>query len=369
VNEGRDRVLFLDALRGLAVLLMMEQHLGVWLWRGPSPGERTPSLLLGFNALGGMAAPLFVTLAGCGAALAVSRAKESGGAMDLRSIRRGLVLMVFGYLLSWLTPSWFTMRSWFVLHMMGFAFMLTPLWRRLPTGGLLGLAAAVIGATPIVQWWMDTPRMLTNDRMALRPPFEGLAGGHLRVALLEGQFPILPWLALFLVGMVVGRRVAAGDLGGIRRLAKQVLGVGVGLAMIGYAGRYTPGLGFLMEGWLRRLAALPLGFFPATSAVITLLLAGVLWLIVFAAAISERAPLSGRSWWVCLGRSSLTLLLVHVVVFRELTRPVGLWQAMSAEAALATIGAWLVLCALLARVWAGVGFRFGAEWLLRRVAG
>jgi hypothetical protein len=57
----------------------MEQHLGVWLWRGPSPGERTPALLLGFNALGGMAAPLFVTLAGCGAALAVSRAKESAG--------------------------------------------------------------------------------------------------------------------------------------------------------------------------------------------------------------------------------------------------------------------------------------------------
>jgi uncharacterized membrane protein len=53
VHERRDRVLFLDALRGLAVLLMMEQHLGVWLWRGPSPGERTPALLLGFNALGG----------------------------------------------------------------------------------------------------------------------------------------------------------------------------------------------------------------------------------------------------------------------------------------------------------------------------
>jgi uncharacterized membrane protein len=369
VHERRDRVLFLDALRGLAVLLMMEQHLGVWLWRGPSPGERTPALLLGFNALGGMAAPLFVTLAGCGAALAVSRAKESAGAMDLRSVRRGLVLMGFGYLLSVMTPSWFTTRSWFVLHMMGFAFTLTPLWRRLPTGGLLGLAAAVIGATPIVQQWMGTPRMLTNDRMALKPPFEALAGGHLRVALLEGQFPILPWLALFLVGMVVGRRVAAGDFVGIRRLAKQVLAIGVGLAMIGYAGRYAPGLGFLAEGGWRRLVGLPLGFFPATSAVITLLMGGVLWLIVFAAAISERAPIGERSWWVCLGRASLTLLLVHVVLFRELTRPIGLWQAMSAEAALAIIGAWLVACVLLARVWARVGFRFGAEWLLRRVAG
>ena len=33
------RLLSLDALRGIAVFLMIEQHLGVWLWRGLQPGE------------------------------------------------------------------------------------------------------------------------------------------------------------------------------------------------------------------------------------------------------------------------------------------------------------------------------------------
>ncbi|MCA9712207.1 MAG: DUF1624 domain-containing protein, partial [Myxococcales bacterium] len=61
----------LDALRGIAVFLMIEQHVGIWLWEGPGAGERQLDypLLVGFNALGGMAAPLFVSLAGVGSAL------------------------------------------------------------------------------------------------------------------------------------------------------------------------------------------------------------------------------------------------------------------------------------------------------------
>ena len=50
----RKRLLGLDALRGIAVFLMIEQHLGVWLWRGPNPGERMsdyPGLMV-FNATG-----------------------------------------------------------------------------------------------------------------------------------------------------------------------------------------------------------------------------------------------------------------------------------------------------------------------------
>ena len=62
------RLLALDALRGIAVFLMIEQHMGVWLWQGPGRGEVRLDypLLVGFNALGGMAAPLFVSLAGGG---------------------------------------------------------------------------------------------------------------------------------------------------------------------------------------------------------------------------------------------------------------------------------------------------------------
>src|SRR5690606_2353965 len=124
----RKRLLGLDALRGIAVFLMIEQHLGVWLWRGPNPGESMtdyPGLLV-FNALGGGAAPAFVTLAGIGASLLISKRETP----DVTLILRGIVVVAFGYLLSALTPSWFTWQSWFVLHLMGFGMLVTPLLRR-----------------------------------------------------------------------------------------------------------------------------------------------------------------------------------------------------------------------------------------------
>ncbi|MCA9661078.1 MAG: DUF418 domain-containing transporter [Myxococcales bacterium] len=364
------RLLSLDALRGLAVFLMMEQHMGVWLYHR-APGTALPTHLVAFNALGGAAAPLFITLAGVGTSLSLRRP----GRGDLLLLRRGLVLLGFGYLLNLLTPSWFTLRSWFVLHMMGVAIMTAPLWRRMSSRALLATAALVIAATAPLQHWLGTPRMLSNDRMALKPPFEALAGGHLRVAFAEGQFPIFPWLSMFLVGMVVGRIV--GDTQGdpeararaLRRLAVGAVLLGVGLALLGALGKSVPALAFARAEPWRRLFGLPLGFFPATAAIVVLLQSVVLWLIVIATWIESRAPWEARSWIVALGRISLTLLLVHVVVFRELTRPVGLWQALDAEAALAVIGLWTILCAVIARAWQKHGYRYGAEWLLRRVAG
>ncbi|MEZ4380575.1 MAG: DUF418 domain-containing transporter [Nannocystaceae bacterium] len=365
-----ERLLSLDALRGLAVFLMMEQHMGVWLYRGV-PGTHPPAHLVAFNALGGAAAPLFITLAGVGTSLSLRRP----GRGDALLLRRGLVLLGFGYLLNLLTPSWFTLRSWFVLHMMGVAIMTAPLWRRMSSRALLGAAALVVAAAAPVQHWLGTPVTLSNDRMALKPPFEALAGGHLRVAFAEGQFPIVPWLSMFLVGMVVGRIL--GDTRGdaeararaLRRLASGAALLGLGLAVVGLLGETAPALGFAAAEPWRRLFSVPLGFFPATSAIIVLLQAVVLWLIVIATGIEARAPWEPRSWIVALGRISLTLLLVHVVVFRELTRPIGLWQALDAETALAVIGLWTLLCAALARAWQRRGYRFGAEWLLRRVAG
>jgi len=351
------RLLSLDALRGLAVFLMMEQHMGVWLY-ATGPREAVSSLLIGFNALGGAAAPLFVTLAGVGTSLSLRRPGRGDGLL----IRRGLVVLGFGYLLSALVPSWFTIRSWFVLHMMGVAMATAPLWRRLSTRGLIAVAALVVAATPLLQTWLNTPPWLTNARMALKPPFDELAGGHLRVAFAEGQFPIFPWLSMFLVGMAAGRLLAADDRRGVRRLATGTLIVGLTLAAIGqFAGPFT-------APW-KRVVGLPLGFFPATSAVIVLLQAVVLWLITIAAWIETRAPWERRSAMVCLGRISLTLLLVHVVVFRELTRPIGVWQALDATQSLAVIGLWTLLCALVAKAWQRIDYRYGAEWSLRKLAG
>ena len=244
------RKLALDALRGVAVFLMIEQHVGIWVWRGPDPGKSQMDypLLVGFNALGGMAAPLFVTLAGIGSALFIAAGRPN---TDQTIIRRGLVLMGFGYVLNFLSPSWFSWKSWFVLHMMGVAMALAPVWRRLGTRTLLGLCGAVLATTIAVRLAIDTPLSLSNPQMA--GIAEDLERSVFRIAFAEGQFPILPWLTFYLAGFVSGRWISSGRIGNVAKL-------GLGFLVLGGGGHLLlrEGLGPKTQ-WFFRAFELHLG--------------------------------------------------------------------------------------------------------------
>jgi uncharacterized membrane protein len=364
------RLLSLDALRGVAVILMMTQHLGVWLWQVEEPHRGVIAqapVYMAINGLGGLAAPIFITLAGVGTSLMVARAGP-GRAPDPTLLRRGLVLMGFGYLLNWLTPSWFSLGTWFVLHMMGLAIATAPLWRRLGERALLVAEPVILLLTVVVQTLLATPVVLDNPRMRDL----SLPGGALRLALAEGQFPVLPWLALFLVGMVIGRWLVATPEAAAARvsgLCRVCLLAGLAIVGLDLAAGLVPALDFLhREPWWR-LVRVRTSFFPARPGIVLLLQAGVLLLVAIALRVERSRELDPRGWLVCLGRGSLTLLLVHVVLFREISRPLGAWQAFDRYTSLAIIVGWVVLCALLCRAWARSGFRFGAEWLLRRLGG
>ncbi len=358
------RILSLDALRGLAVFLMMEQHMGVWLWRGRgSTSEAVYPLLVGFNALGGGAAPLFVSLAGAGTSLFIHNRPQGA---DRTLVQRGLVLMGFGLALNLMTPSWFSWGSWFVLHMMGFAIATSPLWRRLSTRWLLTISLLVILATVFWQQGFATPFVASNKFMSAttRP------GSALRLMVAEGHFPVFPWLSMFLLGMVVGRWIIADRLGNLLKWLAVTVGIACALIIgktLGQNGLFEMSRGT----FLYRLFSLRLGFYPATPAIMLILESVVLVLVWSALMLERRRPgmWTSRSIAICFGRASLTLLLVHVVLFREVSRPLGLWHGVRAGTALMIIAGWSVLTAWLAQRWQRVGYRFGAEWLLRKLAG
>ncbi len=362
------RLLSLDALRGIAVILMMTQHLGVWLWEPEDPGRSLLAQAPGYmaiNGLGGLAAPTFITLAGVGTSLLV--ATRPGG-VDATLVRRGLALLGFGYLLNILTPSWFSPGSWFVLHMMGLAIATAPLWRRLPDRVLLAAEGVILAVTVAVQHLLATPRLLDNPRMR----DTDLPGGALRLALAEGQFPVLPWLALFLVGVVLGRWLLADDADVPRRvsaLCRLCLLTGLTLVGLDLAADHLPALAFLHTAPWWRVVRVTTSFYPAGPGILLLLQSGVLLMLAVALHIERSRELGARGLLVCLGRASLTLLLVHVVLFREISRPLGAWQAFDRYTSLVIIAAWIALCAVLCRAWQRIGFRFGAEWLLRRLGG
>lgn len=359
------RLLGLDALRGVAVIFMMEQHLGVWLWDaapGVSPLAQAP-LLMALNGLGGLAAPTFITLAGVGTSLFV-RARPRGA--DLTLVRRGLGLLAFGYALNLLTPSWFSGGSWFVLHLMGLAIATSPLWRRLPSAALLlGHVLLLVVCAPVVQHLLGTPELLVNDRMRRLD----LPGGPLRLALAEGQFPVVPWLGLYLSGLVVGRWLAEDRRRPILLLAVAFVAAGLLLAALGAVAAHTPSLAFLLKSPWWRALQLRLSFYPGNPSILFLLQAGSLLLLLGALLLERRGLLTARGALVALGRTSLTLLLLHVVAFREWTRPLGAWQAFSPQATLLIVAAWLLVSATLARAWGRIDYRYGAEWVLRRLGG
>ncbi len=348
----------LDVARGLAVLLMVEQHLGYWLWhmdgRDAALFAMAPShpIFVGLNALGGLAAPLFFVLAGAGAALLAARSPRPGAVLALR----GLGLVGLGFALNLAAPSWFRWGSFYVLHGIGCGLALAALVRRLPSVALLGLAFVVLAGTVLLQNAFATPSPLGNTRMSDIT----LPGGPLRLALVEGHFPLFPWFAFLLSGIVAGRLVAAGRAGRLALVGLGFLTLAGGLYLVRVA---VPAVTELPG--LERLFRLPTKLYPALPILAAGLIGAALLVTAGLAALVPRLPRRALAPLAALGRASLSILFVHIVLFREVTRPLGLFKALSVDATGLTIVATLAVFIVAALAWQRVGFRYGAEWLLR----
>lgn len=350
-----ERLISIDALRGLAVLLMIEQHLGMWLWSKHAQLFKHPFMLC-FNGLGGFAAPAFITLAGLGCSLAGYRHTKT----DQRLIVRGLVLVFFGYLLNIMTPSWFSPGSWYVLHMIGFALMLSPFLKRLPSSVLILIFIIILITTVSIQDFLATPLKISNFRMSN----VNLPGGVFRLALVEGHFPVFPWLAFFITGILTGRWLIHKNMRNIFYMAMMVLSIGLSLTACN-----AFGFKFAVQGPLLRACKILPRIYPALLPISLLLIALVLLSIIMFTMIESKGKISSINPLVCLGRTSLSLLIIHVLLFREISRYMHFWRIFSQTQTLAIICAILVLSAFAAVRWRRHNYRFGAEWLLRKIAG
>lgn len=357
------RLTGLDALRGIAVLLMVEQHLGRWLW---NPGftrmediMNAHPFMTGFNALGGLAAPLFILLAGAGVALLGGRVSQAapGGPADSMLMRRGLLLLAFGYALNFFTPHWFSPGSWYVLHLIGAALMVSPQLLRLPSPALIFLGVAVLAATPLVQTGLDTPSLLNNSWMR----DTSLPGGILRLALAEGQFPLLPWLAMFAAGLLAGRWIEAMARRKTVWLAAGSLGAAAVLAGLGF----VPGMAD-HPLWSRALF-LTGRIYPVYPPLLLALMGAAL--VLFLLFTLPRMQLAGGHPLVALGRASLSILFFHLILFREGSEWLGVYRQVPTLATCIIQCAALGVITLLATLWGRVGYRYGLEWLMRKIAG
>lgn len=355
-GESKKRIIAIDALRGLAVVLMLIQHVVYWVCGELHASMAMPAL----GALGGLAAPIFLVLAGTGVVLAETRHEN----IDRVLAGRGLIIMGLGYLLNLLTPNWFALESWYVLHMIGFGLLAAPVLRRIPGPVLVLLVFLVIGLTALVQTGLNTPLVMGNRHMASTR----LPGGIFRLALAEGFFPVFPWIAFFMAGLVAGRQLVAGRLsllGG----ASVLLFAASAL----FSGVYLAGFDFARHrAFIRFFKPIP-SFYPALVPVTFFLIGAALLLVyVFVLAGGSRAtsgpagPRLPAHPLACLGRCSLTILMVHIPLIREPVVRLGIWRSFTVSETLGVTLAVLIIFFLAVRWWRSIDFRYGAEWLLRR---
>lgn len=347
----RQRLISIDALRGMALLFMVIDHSFDW-WLAEAYRGGTVDHLTEF--IGSLAAPIFVSLVGVGVALSTGRAKgrQPNGAIIWRGFRRGLFFILLGYSLNFFVfytgSNWDDVFAVDVLHLIGLGIFLGTLvalvaswWACMALAVVWGAGSALLGGqfelTPALGAWVN-----------------GLTG--------TGYFPILPWLAFIWFGLGIGKLLL---LAGKRRGMDGPFVRSDWLALVG-AGLFALVLIVPNEGFRHpRLA-----FVCLSTAVMFGLWAGFQRLATLSN-VTRRfivAPMA------VMGQVAFMLYVLHHLLGYRLVMAAGMvtgrsWQghygALSPEQCLALLVLLLVVCWAAAYGWLRVRGRVQAQTIGR----
>jgi len=293
---------YIDAARGLAVLLMIEAHtLDAWTRASARHGVAFRNATI----LGGFAAPMFLWLAGVAVVLAAGRAEERGGgraaAVDA-VCRRGLEIFVLAFLFRLqafiVSPGGpaVTLFRVDILNVMGPAIALAAvLWGSVETNRArvwLFAASAALTAmvTPMVRVaaWVDA--LPTWLQWYVRP-----SGDYT-------TFTLFPWMGFVLAGGAVGALIASA-----RDLATEMRAQ----AGLGAMGALLVGVGFVTAA--RPSIYVSSSFWTSSPTWFAIRL-GVMMIALAAMFLVIRNPQSAirTDWLARMGRSSLFVYWIHV---------------------------------------------------------
>jgi uncharacterized membrane protein len=252
-GQGLDHT---DALRGLALLLMVETHflqnLSAHLGSWGSP-------YAGVAMVGRWAEPLFAVLFGIFLSSSFARQGERGATeeeIDRYVVRVGLFLFALGMAVSSLI--WLPRQAldWDYLTLLGSSTLVLAGLRRLPLKVLAGLCAVLVVVSPPLRdlsgyaWhWNDEEYFYNLNRLG------DMSWG----LVLNGYFPLLPWLVFPLVGYALAEqsRQRPG-----RRWPNDLLFWGLALSALA-------GLGALFQtsapDWVNRYYATGYTLYPAST--------------------------------------------------------------------------------------------------------
>ena len=302
---------YLDWLRGLAVLIMIEAHLLDSWTKSP---DRESQAFQWSTTIGGFGAPLFLFLAGLSVSLsAASKLRKSGdvSAASRAVVRRGLEIFALAFLfrlqaciLSW--GPWWTLLKVDILNIMGPSIMTTAaLWGALRTSGAR-LAAFAVATITIA---LLTPVIRALPIESLPDPIEA----YIRPVQPLSNFVFLPWMAFVFAGGFAGVLIdTARSRPTETRLNLRFALAGAALAVVAFAASLLP-------------SPYANSYFWTTSPAFFFLRVGILVALIGVAYAWYRRP-GGEAKWSPLqqlGRTSLFIYWIHVeMVYGLMTRPI-----------------------------------------------
>ena len=290
-----------DVLRGLAIAIMVAANLVPSLLLPPAP------FLL--RLLSSVAAPLFIFISGMMVALSCGRKDYpfsyflvrggivAGIAAALDLFARGMVPFVGAD----------------VLYLIGLSLPLAYLVLRAGPRLRLPVVASVLLAAPLLQYafgYGELPLQLPAVPFPSSPSCEGI----FRQWLIEGWFPLFPWLAVSLLGAHAGTLRWTG--GRVRSFARpEIVCIACGLLASGAVLWYLmPGAMYVRYGYVEL-------FYPPTVGFV-LAVIGLIFALFIAA---DLLPVSCR--WSgplrAMGECSLAIYILHSVIIEVFGRYVS----------------------------------------------
>jgi uncharacterized membrane protein len=183
-----------DALRGIAILTMIEANLAASLLMQPHP------LLL--RLFGSFAAPLFIVISG----MMVEYTSRTKGYGLTHFLFRGLSIVGVGVLVDVMIWKIYPFTTVDVLYLVGISIPLAYLFSRLRSPPQWTITAAIFALAPILQvllGYSDYPTEYT-----LLGQITVIASNQTSILnhwLVDGWFPIFPWLGFSLLGVALAR--------------------------------------------------------------------------------------------------------------------------------------------------------------------
>jgi len=336
-----NRRAYIDWLRGLAVVIMIEAHT-IDAWTVDDPAVRALTRFKMLQFLAGWAAPLFLFLAGVSVALAAASHLRKGKTVAEASWlvqKRGWQVLGLAYLFrlqSFMlspTASWPSLLKVDILNIMGLA-MVAAAWcwargrneRERALWLLVPAALCVLLAQYAPGWWWPT---LLGDRLE----------GYVRTAGAGGNFMLFPWAGFVLAGTWLGRLLVINrDPAADRQFHAWLALCGVTLFVAAYVGSYLPTFTPHSAFWHGSTS----WFLLRLSVMLVLFALAWLWM--------QRTRANHWSPMVVFGQTSLFVYWVHVeVVYGFPTYP--LRHELSIAGVLVAYAIFTGIMLWLARLW------------------